>query len=112
VSLLLKSVTGAGLAAAVSLALATETFPVPPELWDRPRSGRIVLDVPAVRQAVSVCLAQPTASLIIHHAAGQDPLLQAEELRAWLIALAMGAERISLRSDLTPGESLKLEVAQ
>lgn len=91
---------------------AQETFPVPLELWDRPRSGQIVLEQPAIKQAVNALLLQPGASLILHHAAGQEPLLQAEELRAWLIALAIGAGRIGLRSDLKSGEPLKIEVVR
>ncbi len=91
-------------------ARAAETVTVAPELWDRPRSGSAVLEQPAVKQAVGGYLAQPGARLIIHHAAQQESLLQAEELRAWLVAFAVEAERIVLRSGLRPGEPLKIEV--
>lgn len=110
---MLKFIAGAGLSGmAVSFALAQPTFPVPLELWDQPRSGQIVLEQPAVRQAVNAYLAQPGASLVIHHAAGQEPLLQAEELRAWLMALAVDAERIGLNGDLKSGKPLKIEVVK
>ena len=79
---------GMGLLAAV-FAAAAQTFVVPPELWDRPRSGRAVLEQPAIRQAVNACLAQPGARLVVHHGAGQESLLAAEELRSWLTALAI-----------------------
>ncbi len=92
-------------------AQAAEVVAVAPELWDRPRSGRAVIEQPAVRQAVNAYLAQPGVRLVIHHAARQESLLQAEELRAWLVALAVEAERIVLRAGLQPGESLKIEVA-
>lgn len=108
----LKLIVGAGLMGGAIFAFAQETFPVPLELWDRPRSGQIVLGQPAIKQAANACLSQPGVSLILHHAAGQEPLLQAEELRAWMIALAIGAERIGLRSDLKSGESLKIEVVR
>ena len=39
------------------------------------------LEQPAVRQALAQHLAQPGSRLVIHHGAGQEPLLQAEELR-------------------------------
>ena len=65
---------------------------------------------PPIRQAVAAWLAQPAARLVVHHGAGQESLLQAEELRAWLTALALEAERIALRGDLKRGEPLQLEV--
>lgn len=91
-------------------AAAGETFSVGPELWDRPRSGRIVLEQPAVRQAVNAYLASPAQTLVIHHAPGTDPAVQAEELRNWLIALAIDPARIALAGDLAAGEVLKIEV--
>lgn len=95
-----------------TLAAAAQTFVVPPELWDRPRSGRAVLEQPAIRQAVNAWLAQPGSRLIVHHAMGQESLLAAEELRSWLGALAVEPGRISLRNDLKALEPLQLEVAR
>ena len=43
---------------------------------------------------------------------GQTPLLQAEELRAWLMTLAVDAARISLLNDVKPNEALKIEVVK
>ena len=93
-----------------ALAAAAQTFVVPPELWDRPRSGRAVLEQTVIRQAVNACLAQPGSRLIVRHATGQESLLAAEELRAWLVALAVEPGRISLRGDLTASEPLRLEI--
>ena len=101
--------TGLWLAA---LSAAAQVFVVPPELWDRPRSGKAVLELPAVRQAVSALQAQPAARLILRHGPGAEPLLAAEELRAWLAALAIEPARIELRGDLKPSEPLKLEVTR
>ena len=53
-----------------TVAAAAQTFVVPPELWDRPRSGRAVLEQPAIRQAVNTCLAQPGSRLTVRHATG------------------------------------------
>ena len=103
--------SGIGVLVAV-LAAAAQSFVVPPELWDRPRSGRAVLEQPAIRQAVNACLAQSGSRLIVRHAPGQESLLAAEELRSWLAALAVGPGRISLRGDLTASEPLRLEVAR
>ena len=102
---------GLGLLAA-AFAAAAQTFVVPPELWDRPRSGRAVLEQPAIRQAVNACLAQPDARLVIDHGAGQESLLAAEELRSWLTALADEPGRVSLRGGLKPAEPLRLELVR
>lgn len=107
--MMLRFVLVAGLAGA-ALSAAAQTYTVPLELWDRPRSGRAMLDEPAIRQAVNACLAQPGTRLVIHHGPGQESALQAEELRTWLAALAVEAGRIALRNDLKPSEPLRLEV--
>jgi hypothetical protein len=91
---------------------ADDIFTVAPSLWDRPRSARAVLDQPAVRQALEQYLARPAARLIIHHGYGQDPLLQAEELRMWLMALAIDGSRVALINDVRPNEPLKIEVVK
>lgn len=85
---------------------------IAPELWDRPRSARNVLEQPAIRDAVRAHIAQTGSRIVIHHGYGQNPLLQAGELRAWLMTLAVDAARISLLNDVKPGESLRIEVLQ
>ena len=93
-----------------ALAAAAQAFVVPPELWDRPRSGKAMLESAPVRQAVEAFLAQPGSRLVIRHGAGQESVLAAEELRSWLAALAIEPARIALRNDLAPGEPLRMEV--
>ncbi len=106
----LRFALAAGMAGAALPAWANDTYTIGTELWDRPRSGSVVIEHPAVKRAVDAYLARSGATLVIHHAVGQEPLLQAEELRAWLIALAVETGRVSLRSGLKPGEPLKIEV--
>ena len=89
-----------------------EQLLVAPELWDRPRSARSVLDQTAIRDAIRHHLEQPGSRIVIHHGYGQTPLLQAEELRAWLMTLAVDAARISLLNDVKPNEALKIEVVK
>lgn len=95
-----------------AIAAAAQTFVVPPELWDRPRSGKAVLEQPAVRQAVNALLAQPGARLVVRHGPEPASLLAAEELRLWLSALAIEPPRIALRNDLRPSEPLQIEVTR
>ena len=106
---MIRSISAFGLFAA-ALSAAAQSFVVPPELWDRPRSGRAMLEQPAIRQAVEALLARPEARLVVHHGAGQEPALLAEELRAWLAALAVDSARVALRGDLKPSEPIRLEV--
>lgn len=95
-----------------AFAASAQTFVVPSELWDRPRSGRAIHEQPAIRQAVNAFMAQPDSRLVVHHPAGQEWLLAAEELRSWLTALAIDPGRISLRSGLKPSEPIRLEVVR
>ena len=104
----------AGLAFVVALLAPrafAQTFDVPAELWDRPRTARAVLDQDSVRRAVGAALAKPEAQIVIHHRAGQEPLVQAEELRSWLAALAIDSRRTVLRADAPPGAPITLEIA-
>ena len=94
---------------ACSAAAQTE---VRAELWDRPRTGAAVVAEESVKRAVGELLAKPRSQLVIHHAAGQDPLSQAEELKAWLMALAIDSRRIVLRSGLPAAAPIKLEVIE
>ena len=93
-----------------SLAAEAQSFVVPAELWDRPRSGAAVLAQPAIRQAVDRSLAQPGSRLVVRHGASQESQLAAEELRSWLVALALEPGRIALRGDLQGSEPLRIEV--
>jgi hypothetical protein len=98
-----------GLAA---VAVSAQTHVVTPELWDRPRSGGVVIEHPGIRQAVGAWLAAPGARLVIHHGPGQESQLAAEELRSWLVALAVDPGQISLRNGLKASEPLRLEVVK
>ena len=102
---------------AASLALAAcawnaaaQTFEVPRELWDRPRTGSAILSEPRLKEAVSTAIARPEAQILIHHSPGQESLMQAEELRSWLGALAIDTRRMALRGYRTAGATLALEI--
>ena len=85
---------------------------VPVELWDRPRTGRVVMAVPAVRDALKALLANPGTKLAVRHPPDLEPTLQAEELRAWLVAHAVEPARIVLRADLQSRQPLRLEIGR
>ena len=79
------------------------------ELWDRPRSGGAVLALEAVKPCIAAFNRDPAARLVIHHDPAGEPALMAEELRAWLMALALDAERMELAGDGRSG-ALLLEI--
>lgn len=93
------------------LALPAQAADVAPELWDRPRSAQVVMAQPAVQQAVAAYQANSAARIVIVHGPRQEAQLQAEELRAWLVALALDSARLQLRGDpFAP--VLRLEVTE
>lgn len=95
-----------------ALGASAQSVDIPPELWDRPRTGRAVLDHENIRRVINVGLDKPDAQIVIHHAAGQEPLVQAEELKSWLTALAIDSRRIMLRADAAAGSPMRLEIVQ
>lgn len=94
-------------AAMLLLAPLAHAADIAPELWDRPRSAQRVMAQPAVQQAVAAYQARPAAQMVILHNTRQESQLQAEELRAWLAALAV--DRVRLRADPTVS-LLRIEV--
>ena len=94
---------------AAALAQA-QTAVVAPELWDRPRSARAILAEPAIKQSVRSYLTQPTARIVIRHAPTGGALQEAEELRSWLVALAVEPQRIAVLGELKAGTPLTIEV--
>jgi hypothetical protein len=92
-------VNGRGLPWIMLLALPVQAAELTPELWDRPRSAQAVMAEPAVRQAVAAYQANGAVRITIIHGPRQEALLQAEELRAWLVALAVDGARLQLRAD-------------
>jgi hypothetical protein len=93
-------------------AVLAQAADVPPDLWDRPRTGALVLGHESLKRVVVAALAEPDARIVIHHPAGQEPQIQAEELRSWLGALAIDPRRIVLRGDLGSGTTMKMELVR
>jgi hypothetical protein len=96
---------------AMALVLPVQAAELAPELWDRPRSAQAVMAQPAVQQVVAAYQAGSAARIVIIHGPRQETLLQAEELRAWLVALAVDSARLQLRVDPL-ATALRLEVSE
>lgn len=93
------------------LALPAQAADLAPELWDRPRSAQAVMAQPVVQQTVAAYQASSAARIVIIHGPRQEAQLQAEELRAWLVALAVDSNRLQLRGDPFAAV-LRLEVTE
>lgn len=110
-----------GLAATLLAPLAVALFsglahgavscPVPPELWDRPRSGRALLELEPIKPCLIEMTREPSLRLRIHHGNRGEAALQADELRSWLAALAIDPARVELVNDLQRSDEMVLEVA-
>jgi hypothetical protein len=98
------------MAATLWLSWPLQAADVAAELWDRPRSAQAVMAQPAVQQAVAAYQTRGTTRIVITHGAGHEALLQAEELRAWLVALAIDGARVQLRADPAAAAVLRIEV--
>lgn len=81
------------------------------EFWDRPRSAQSVMAQAALRQAVQTLQQQKNARLVLVHGTRQESLMQAEELRSWLVALAVESARLQLRAD-PAANAIRLEILQ
>lgn len=100
-----------GLVWLVLLAMPAQAADLAPELWDRPRSAQAVMAQPVVQQAVAAYQASTAARIVIVHGPRLESQLQAEELRAWLVALAVDSQRLQLRGDPSAAV-LRLEVTE
>lgn len=91
---------------------AADLCTVPQELWDRPRTGKAVLAQEGIKPCIAVFAQRPASRLVVHHGVTAEQLLQAEELRAWLVALALDARRIDLASvaNMKSGDPLVIEI--
>jgi hypothetical protein len=98
------------LAAAASGQAFAESCVVPQELWAQPRTGVLIRAQPDLRECVRGYLADPSSRLVIHCGAGEEVALQAEELRAWLVALAVEAERVELARDQDGSGQMSIEL--
>lgn len=109
----MKPGKSAVIAVILSLFCATQcvaqTFTLPAEFWLSPRSGQAVRAEPQLQQAFAAFAQSDRTRLRLHHQKRDESIAQAEELRAWLIALGLEAERIEMTED-NPIDAIKLEI--
>lgn len=87
------------IAVAAMLAPSLQAAEIAPDLWDRPRSAQAVMASTAVRQAVAAYQQDSAVRIVVVHGPRAEAQAQAEEVRAWLVALAIDGSRVQLRAD-------------
>jgi len=96
-------------------------FPSPPGLaledvhlsaseWARPRSGDRVARLPGLRALVDQFDERAQVQFLVRHAGGDEGVLWAEELKAWLVALGVPAARVVLRAAAVPQDELVISM--
>lgn len=71
-----------------------ETWEITASEWARPRHGDWLVSQPALTAAIEQFQHTPNARLEIRYPGGDEGVLWAEELQAWLVALGVASDRI------------------
>jgi hypothetical protein len=79
--------------------------------WSRPRHGEWLVRQPALAAAVTA-LQQPGTRLLIRYPGGDEGVLWAEELQAWLVALGIPSSRIERLPGSGGADRIQLEVSR
>lgn len=80
------------------------------EQWARPRQGDALSTLEPLVAAVQRLKQLPRGHLVIRHPAGEEGILWAQELRAWLVALGVSSEDIGIAADSPREDAVYLEV--
>lgn len=75
--------------------MAHASCDIPQAFWDWPRSADAVLSVKEIRPCIDAYLAKAGSSFVIHHGTDDESALHADELRAWLVSLAISPSSIA-----------------
>jgi len=91
-------------------AVAGETWQLPAAEWAQPRHGEWLVRQPALAAAVNALQQQPEAHLLIRYPGGDEGVLWADELQAWLVALGVASRRIEQIPGSGAADRIELEV--
>jgi len=75
---------------------AAERVELGPELWQLPRSGRMVSGLDPLRRIVEEFERDPAQRVAIRHPGGDAGTAWATEVRDWLVAMGIASEHIVL----------------
>ncbi len=85
-------------------------FPLSAEEWARPRTGAVIPQLVAVREAVRYWELGADALIVIRHPGEDSGVLWAAELRDWLVSLGVPADTIRLRAGSGDADEITLVV--
>jgi len=77
-----------------ALPVIGETWDITASQWARPRHGDWLVNQPSLAAAIKRLQQSPDAVLEIRYPGGDEGVLWAEELQAWLVALGVASDRI------------------
>jgi hypothetical protein len=80
------------------------------EEWARPRHGEWLVAHPALSAALNKLQQSPQSVLQLRYPGGDEGVLWAEELQAWLVALGLESERIEKLPGSGGEAAIQLEV--
>lgn len=89
-----------------------DTWEITASEWARPRHGDWLVRQPALAAAIEQLQQSPTSRLQIHYPGGDEGVLWAEELQAWLVALGVVSERIERLPGSGASDRVEIRVVQ
>jgi hypothetical protein len=93
-------------------AFADDTWQISALEWSQPRHGEWLVRQPALSGAVAALQQRPEAHLLIRYPGGDEGVLWAEELQAWLVALGIASSRIERIPGSGGADRIQLEVSR
>lgn len=91
--------------------LADERWQITALDWAQPRHGEWLVSHPGLSGAIAAFQEQPGSRLLIRYPGGDEGVLWAEELQAWLIALGVASSRIERIPGSGAADRIQLEVS-
>jgi hypothetical protein len=95
-----------------SVVPAAESWQLSALEWAQPRHGEWLVTQPALAGAVGALQQQPDSRLMIRYPGGDEGVLWAEELQAWLVALGIASSRIERIPGSGAADRIQLEISR
>ncbi|ARU31080.1 hypothetical protein CAP31_04880 [Sulfuriferula sp. AH1] len=93
-----------------SPSIHAETCVLDDAFWLQPRSGMTILNEPSIKPCITELLADDTSRMTIIYSDTDESGVSANELRQWLVALALPAGRIILKKTAASTDPIRLEI--
>lgn len=87
-----------------------ESTNITAEQWARPRSGGMIARTNALARLVDIFNKDSNHYFTLHYHTGDEGMLWAEELQAWMIALGIPSAIIILLPGLEDGSRVEIEL--